>query len=404
MNKNLMLGLALVVLVVLVFVFWGGADSEPPPECVDNVDQATCAVFEPGDTIKIGYVGPMAGDYAAYGIDISQGAQIAFDDFTSTTGWTIELVTEDGQGSAEGGAAAATLLASDPAVVAVAGPTFSDECEAGLPIYFAARIPMLSASCTRATLTEGSQDVFNRIPFTDDIQGAFAAKYLYEKLGVMNLAVMHDGGAYGKGLAETVAKEFAALGGTVVTTEAVVQGETDFTPVLTAVGALSPDAIFFGGYYPEAAVIVTNMEVAGLGDALFFSDDGIYGESFVELAGNAAEGSYAGASVTPEENAARLAFDNAYMAAYGDAPGALTTFTWHGYDIGAALLSVVDSVAILGEDGNLYIPREAMVAGVRALSGFMGFTGEITCNSMGECNALGPTFFVVEDGAWVPAP
>jgi branched-chain amino acid transport system substrate-binding protein len=346
----------------------------------------------------------MAGDYAAYGVDISQGAQVAFDEYESATGWEFELVVEDGQGSAEGGAAAATLLASDPGVIAVVGPTFSDECEAGLPIYYAARIPMMSASCTRATLTEGGQDVFNRIPFTDDSQGAFAAAYLYEMLGIKTLAVMHDGGAYGKGLAGTVGIEFTALGGTVVTTEGIVQGELDFTPVLTSIGALSPDAIFFGGYYAEAAVLVSNMEVAGLGDTLFFSDDGIVGEAFIELAGDAAEGVYAGASETPEESAARLAFDAAYEEANGTAAGTLSSYTWHGYDVARAMLSVVEEVAILGTDGNLYVPRNAMVAGVRGLSGFVGFTGVITCNAIGECNALGPTFFLVEDGAWVPAP
>jgi len=386
----------------------GGTDDEVtsgvPAECADNADEKVCAVFEPGDTIKVGYVGPMTGDASAYGIDISQGASVAFTVSEGVLGWSVELAVEDGQGSAEGGAAAATLLASDPDVVAVAGPTFSDECEAGLPIYYAARIPMLSASCTRETLTEGDQDVFNRIPFTDNIQGAFAASYLFDKLGVTQLAVMHDGGSYGKGLAETVAAEFEALGGTIVATEAVVAAETDYTPVLTAIGAYSPEAIFFGGYYAEAAVIKNNMEVAGLGDAIFFSDDGIVGDAFIDLAGASAEGTFAGASETPPETEARLAFDAQYLAEFGTAPGALSTYTWHGYDMGDALLYVIGEVAILGDDGNLYIPREAMVTGVRTLSGFEGFTGVITCQSNGECNALGPTFFVVEDGAWVPAP
>jgi len=60
-------------------------------------------------------------------------------------------------------------------------------------------------------------------------------------------------------------------------------------------------------------------------------------------------------------------------------------------------------VAIVGEDGNLYVPREALVTAVRSLTGFQGLTGEITCSEVGECNATGPTFFVVEDGAWVEA-
>ena len=50
------------------------------------------------------------------------------------------------------------------------------------------------------------------------------------------------------------------------------------------------------------------------------------------------------------------------------------------------------------------VPREALVAGVRGLVGYQGLTGDISCNESGECNTAGPTFFIVEDGAWVEAP
>jgi hypothetical protein len=31
-------------------------------------------------------------------------------------------------------------------------------------------------------------------------------------------------------------------------------------------------------------------------------------------------------------------------------------------------------------------------------------TGNITCDATGECNTVGPTFYVVKDGKWVQAP
>jgi len=77
-------------------------------------------------TIKIGYAGPMAGDYAAFGTDISQGGMIAVEDFGEFEGWQFELLTEDTQGAPEGGAAVANLYVSNPEVVAIAGHTFSD--------------------------------------------------------------------------------------------------------------------------------------------------------------------------------------------------------------------------------------------------------------------------------------
>jgi branched-chain amino acid transport system substrate-binding protein len=345
----------------------------------------------------------VTGDYSSFGIDISQGGQIAIKDHPDVDGFPIELLVEDTQGAPEGGASVANLFVSDPGVVAISGFTFSGSTAAAIPIFNKARIPMLSASATRADLTQGDQDVFNRIPFTDDIQGTSAANYLYNTLGLRRIAVMHDGDAYGQGLAEKVQSVFTELGGEVVAVQAITAGETDYTPVLTDISAQNPEGIYYGGYYPEAAVVANNKPVAGLADAALFSDDGVFGSTFIELAGANAEGTYATSALPPASDA-KTKFEDEYKATYGIEAGSLSTFTWHGYDVVSALISVIQSVAIQGGDGNLYIPREAMVQGVRGLSGYQGITGTITCSAEGECNTAGPTFFVVKDGAWVEAP
>lgn len=390
--------LSVIIAVSLILAACGGGASAPE-QCAENPDETVCAVIEPGSTIKIGYAGPMAGDYSAFGIDISNAGKLAVEDAGEFEGFSFELLVEDTGGSGEGGASVANLYVSDPDVVAIAGHTFSGSTAAAIPIYNEARLPMLSPSATRADLTMGDQDVFNRIPFTDDLQGEFAAQYLYSVLGVTKLAIMHDGDAYGKGVAERVSGVFVGLGGEVVAVEAVTPGETDYSAVLTDIGAADPEAIYFGGYYPECAVIAQGMPVAGMEDVILFSDDGSYGEAFIELAGEYAEGVYA-ASGAPLESAAKAEFDAYYESVYGDAPGAISTFTWHGYDVVDALVQAIKSVAVLGGDGNLYIEREALVAAVNGITDYEGLTGLLTCNE-GECNASGPSFQVVQDGVWV---
>jgi len=340
---------SIVIAASLILAACGGAASAPDI-CAENPDETVCAVIEEGSTIKLGYAGPMAGDYSAFGTDISNAGLLAAEDAGEFEGFTFELLVEDTQGSGEGGASVANLYVSDPDVVAIAGHTFSGSTAAAIPIYNEARLPMLSPSATRADLTEGPQDVFNRIPFTDDLQGQFAAEYLYSVLGVTKLAVMHDGDAYGKGVAEKVQEVFMSLGGEVVAVEAITPGETDYSAVLTDVGASDPEAIYFGGYYAECAVIAQGMPVAGMEGVLLFSDDGSYGAAFIELAGPLAEGVYA-ATASPLESAAKAEFDAYFESIYGDPPGAISTFTWHGYDIVDALIQTIKSVAILGDDG-----------------------------------------------------
>ncbi len=376
----------------------GGAEGGEPAECAG--DDFGCAVIEPGQTIKIGMGAPMTGDYAAFGVDISQGGEIAVQDAGEFNGFTFELVAEDDEGSGEGGAAVANRLVADPTVVAIAGHIFSGATEAAIPTYEERGIPMLSPSATNPPLTQMGSKVFNRVAFTDAVQGKFAAEYLYNTLGIRRLAVMHDGEAYGQGLAEVVAEEFGTLGGEVVATEAITPGESDYSAALAAVADADPEGLYYGGYVAEAVVLVNQMDSAGLEDVAFFGCDGTFGADFLEGTDQNGEGAY-GTSLIPPSSPEKDAFDQAYEEQFGDPPGTLSPFTWNGYDSVAALIYAIEQVAILGDDGNLYIPRGALVAAVRGLTDYQGLGGTITCDETGECNATGPTFYVVQDGEWV---
>lgn len=373
------------------------------PEAVCASDPWGCASFAPGTTVKIGMGSPMTGGNASYGIDISQAASIAIADAGDVHGWKFELDAQDDLGSAEGGADVANKFASDPSVVAVAGHIFSGATAAAMPIYEKVGIPMLSPSATLPALTTSGSKVFNRIAFTDTNQGNAAADYIFNTLKVKNLAVIHDGSDYGKGLADMVAARFTKDGGTVVAEQAITPGETDYTAVLSAVAAKNPDALYFGGYTAECAIICNQMKQTGLDKALFFGDDGTYGADFLTRTGANGEGAYASIAPASPDSAAKDAFNKAYLDQFGKTPGTLSPYTWAGYDAAAALASVVKTVAFVGSDGKLYVPRTALVNAVRGLKGYVGLSGTFTCQSNGECNTDKPQFVVVKNGAWVPA-
>ena len=389
-----------LVLFALVLTSCGPKEAEVPEVC--TADEIGCAVIPEGQTIKLGMGAPMTGDYSMFGIDISQGAQIAINDQADVDGFAFELVAEDTQGSPEAGAAVANKFVSDPTFVAIPGHIFSGSTEAAMPIYEEAGLPMLSPSATNPPLTELGSKVFNRVAFTDDIQAGDSSEFMYNELGIRKLAVMHDGGTYGQGLADLVKADFEALGGEVVAYEAVTVGETDYTAVLSSIAAKEPEAIYFGGYVAEGVVIVNQMAQSGLGDAIFFGCDGTFGKEFLEKTGENGEGAYA-ASLVPPDSPAKEAFDAAYAAAYGEDPGVLSPYTWSGYDAAKALMDQVASVAVLGEDGSLYVPRAALVKAVRTMSGVQGITGDITCTEVGECNTAGPALYIIQDGEWVSA-
>jgi branched-chain amino acid transport system substrate-binding protein len=398
--KRHILVLASALIVATLLIACGAAGGGEPAVC--KTDAGGCAVIKAGTTIKIGMGAPMTGDNAAFGQDISQAAKIAVSDAGKLNGIAFELVAEDDGGTPEGGAAVANKLVADPNVVAIAGHIFSGATLAAMPIYEAANIPMMSPSATNPPLTAQGSKVFNRCVFTDAAQGKFAATYLFNNLKITKLAIVHDGQAYGQGLAQVVNDEFTALGGEVVAFEAITPGESDYSAVLADLAAKSPQALYFGGYTAEGVVVVNQMKQSGLEGVLFFGDDGTYGQDFLDRTGANGEGAYS-TSLIPPASEARTKFDAAYLAAYGQPAGKLSPYTWTAYDSAAVLIKVIKDVAIVS-GGNLYIPRTALVAAVRAIKGYQGLSGEITCDAVGECSASGPVFNIVKDGKWAEAP
>ncbi len=376
------------------------AGSEVPAQC--TADRFGCAKIESGQTIKIGMGSPMTGGDASFGIDAEQSGKIAVADAEPLHGFSFELVAEDDTGTAEGGAAVANKFVADQTLVGVAGHLFSGATAAAMPIYEAKGIPMLSPSATNPALTQKGSAVFNRVPFTDATQGKAAAKYIYDVLGFRKIAVMHDGEDYGKGLAEIVNEEFQALGGEVVEFVGITSKEADYTPVLTTIAAKSPELIYFGGYTQDGGVLANQMKTTGLEKAVFFGCDGTFGTDFLNRAGANGEGSYHATPRTPPQTPEKEAFDAAYKAAYGAGPGELSPFTWNSYDCTTAIIEKVGDVAILGDDGALYIPRGALVDAVRGLNGWTGISGTYTCAPVGDCNTEGPQFHRVENGEFVP--
>ncbi|MFN2185670.1 MAG: ABC transporter substrate-binding protein, partial [Anaerolineae bacterium] len=192
------------------------------------------------------------------------------------------------------------------------------------------------------------------------------------------------------------------LGGEVLGIQAITPGETDYSAQLADIATLGPELVYYGGYDADAAVLVTQMAGAGMGDALFFGCDGSYGANYLDLSGNASEGSYSTYVPIPPSDAFDQ-FRADYEAAYGDPQGKLSPFSPHGYDSVSVILSAIWDVSV-DSGGKLYIPRHALALAVRSLKDFQGLTGPLTNDGTGNLAAAAPLFMVVENGEWVEAP
>ncbi|MBN1994699.1 MAG: ABC transporter substrate-binding protein [Anaerolineae bacterium] len=354
----------------------------------------------PGAPIRLGFAAALSGaGVDILGIDEQRGAQLAVADRPNVAGHPVELVIEDSLCSGEGGTAVANKFVADPTIVAVVGHMCSSSCIPASDIYEGANYTMLSPSCTAVAFTARSLASANRVCWSDAIQGPAAAGFAYNTLGARKMATIHDGSPYGEGLVNETAAAFKALGGEVVAQEAVAVGDTDMRPVLTKIGAESPDIIYFGGFVAEGAFLASQRFDVGLGDVIFMGADGIKADDYIKAAGDAAEGSYASAADLGAAGPGLSAFFTKYEAAYGEEPPA--PFHAHAYDAVNVYLDAIYASAVEGPDGTLWIGRKALNDAVRATSGLQGLSGVLTCNAKGDCGTGTVAVSEVKNGEFV---
>ncbi len=360
-----------------------------------------------GGTIKIGFAAGLSGaGIDILGIDEQRGAEIANEDKPEVMGFKTELVVEDSQCNAEGGQTVANKFVANPEIVAIVGHMCSSSCTPAADIYEQHHYVMVSPSCTGIALTAPGTGtaIFNRTAWNDVIQGAAAAKFIKETLGVSKIATIHDGSPYGEQLVNEVAKNFEQLGGQVIAREAINVGDTDMRPVLTRINTAEggpPELIYFGGFVAEGGYLASQRADVGMEEVIFMGADGIKAADFIEAAGAAAEGTYASSGEPAEAGAGLAEFLTRYKEKYGEDPPA--PFHAHAYDAYMLIVNAIEKVAQKDPEGNLYIGRKALAEAIRATKGMPGLTGTISCNEYGDCGTGKVLFWTVKGGEWVPA-
>ncbi len=282
----------------------------------DGGGQAACDV-------SLAFFGPQTGPAAGLGQPIIQGAQLAIDQYNADADCEVGYEKIDSQGSPEQAPSLATEAAGNESIIGIVGPAFSGESAAAGPIFAEAGVPTITPSATNPTLADNGWDTFHRALGNDATQGPAAATYIQDTIGAQKVFVIDDASEYGAGLAGIVKEN---LGDTVVGEDTIQAGDTDFSATVTAVTSSKADTVFFGGYYAEAALIVSQLRDRG-SDGTFVVADGVKDPGFIEAAGDAAEGTIITCPCLPPEESQE--FFDAFEEAFGSAPA---TYSAEAYD------------------------------------------------------------------------
>lgn len=342
------------------------------------------------DEVVLGLVAPLTGDQAYIGIGMMQGVQMAVEDaniqgpvFGTSK---IKLVPLDDQHNPTQAVLAANKLASDPAVAGVIGHFNSSCTKAASSIYHEARLVQVTPASTNPDISRQGFDTFFRLCATDDVQAPAAADFVKNALGIGKVAIIDDQTTYGKGIADQFEKKFKEMGGTVIRRDGITQGEKDYMPLLTKIRAVNPPAVFYGGVYPELALLLKQSRKVGL-KTVWAGGDGIYDATLMKLAGESAEGVYATMlGVDPHSLPAAQDFVTRYEARFGE----IGSYSAYGYDAANVVIAAIRRAG----SGD----RAKVLAEVRATKDFPGILGPVNFDANGDAVGKSVGVFKVEGG------
>lgn len=329
---------------------------------------------EDGKTkVKIGMVGPLAGEAAAYGTNVLRGIEIAVEEANASGELgdvTLEVISEDTEGDWSKAANAFTRLIDVDGVDVIIGAVLSSETAAGSEIIKDAQIPTISPSSTAVDLTKDNPYLFRNC-LSDEVQAVQLAEYAVEELGLRKFAIFYTNNDYGKSLKDAFQAKASELA-EVVAIEVFMDKDENFKSQLTSIKEKNPDSLYIAGYYTEAGKIARQARELDM-DIQLLGADGLCNTSLLEIGGEAVEGAYATSGFYPDDPTPAVQnFVTAYRDKYGEEPD---MFAAQAYDAARIVIEAIKSKGVTSEQ-----IRE----GIAATKDFPGITGKTSIDEEGD--------------------
>lgn len=264
MKKVLTLVLAIVVFAVVAA--FTGASKAPSAVAAGSVSCGTSAT--------IGYFGPTTGPVASIGAELRDFSILYAQEWNSKGKKpTMNVVEGDTKFDPAVVSTVAQKFASNSDMLGVIGPGASQEVLAAGPIFKKAGMAFVAASATRPSLTNGSSPTFLRIAAPDTLQAASTTKYMTTRLHTKSVLAVDDQSAYGKPLADAVAKILRSAG-VKVQRASISAKASDFSSVITGMPS-SVDLVYLALQLPQKMQLFgEQLKEQGKNVKVFLSDAG----------------------------------------------------------------------------------------------------------------------------------
>ena len=373
----------LLVVLLCLSVFACGSKDDKKDDSKGNVVEC--------NVIYIGVFEPTTGENGGGGMQEVLGIRYANSLFNTVningTDYEIQLVEVDNQSDKTAAVTAAQTLVSSN-VIAVLGSYGSGVSIAAGETFANAKVPAV-----------GGNDWYFRVCFLDPFQGTVMASYAWDQGYTKAAIISQNGDDYSTGLAAYFKIAFEKLGGQIVAEETYQTNETDFNAILTKVNASGAEVLFVPSSIQTATLLLPQAKALGITAAIMAGDtwenetiisdaaEGVTFSTFFdenndanEIAKEFVAGFKAWLNADPE---------NLKLNGGSDGVAAVSAL---GFD---AYMVVYEALERLAETNSVAM-REALIA-----TDYMGVTGSVTFNEVGDANKDTAYIKTVQGGKFV---
>lgn len=343
--------------------------------------------------VKLGFIGPITGPNAAFGLGARNSADLAVKQANARGDmpYHYELVVMDDASDPSTGVAVATKLCTIDKVAAATTHFNSPVGLATIHVFHRYKTPQVFWGGIHPDITyKHNFPEVTRVCANTIVEHAQLADFTVKQLGATRWSIIYDTTSYGTSCYKTAKKALEEAGATVLSEDGIPVGTQDFRPVLSRIKAMDdgPQAIYFGGVVTEAALVRLQMSEMGMTSLLYAGVTGFDSDTFNKTAGEAAEGTViVGKKAIAEDSDFVQAYKAAGYKEYYEATGP------YAYDATNLIMAAVNEV---GPKDKTLLAKT--IRGMR----YDGILGPTYFDDFGQTLTGGLTLKVSQDGQWLP--
>lgn len=334
----------------------------------------SCSKKQPeSKEIKIGATLPLSGDAAAWGNNTREGIELALNEINKkggVLGKKLKVIYEDTEALPQKGVNSYKKLVQVDKVVAIIDDSVSSVTLALAPLAQKDHIVILATGATAPAISQAGEYIF-RIWNSDSYEGQVAAEYVFNNLGLREVAILYINNDYGKGLEDVFKNKFQKLGGKIVSSQTFDQNSSDMRSQLTKIKATDPKGLYLVGYPKEIPVALKQAKELSLSVKLI-GTVAMQDPKLIESAREAAEGLMFPYPKDPSGEHV-VTFRKAYQRRYSKEPGITCDV---GYD---AIMMIAEAVRLSGG-----FTGENIRNGLNMLRDYLGVSGQMTFDINGD--------------------